>query len=408
MASGKNILTVYIEVEEEKGQEDKKEEKDNKEDDTKAEEKNELDSENLEVVSEDEEELEKEEEEEEGRKTTRHKGTIAAMVVLKIFGLAFFINYLVNVAGLEDKFTGSVGQPEALRPAPADLNDRCGGVEPVGTFDSCSVPGEKRQACGSWSTSERECLDMGCCYRSPFGVPNAPWCYQKASEKETNNWFLPSSSEEDSSDEMDPDRDTAVDLGSILDWMMGNNDDKPSGNEDTEDPPASPHHSPHHRSPDDDHTQHRAPDRHGLMPPNLHRDPSNPNCDNPLHRGDSGNPSPRYPAPETPHHAPTILPIMPLKLPIMPPTILPIMPLKLPIMPPTILPIMPLKLPIMPPTILPIMPPSLPIMTQKKNPIPSQPLVASPFLATMLLQPKPAPLTTRNQNRRRHSTAIMT
>ncbi|XP_078701439.1 uncharacterized protein LOC144927706 isoform X3 [Branchiostoma floridae x Branchiostoma belcheri] len=228
MASGKNILTVYIEVEEEKGQEDKKEEKDNKEDDTKAEEKNELDSENLEVVSEDEEELEKEEEEEEGRKTTRHKGTIAAMVVLKIFGLAFFINYLVNVAGQE-------------------------------AFDSCSVPGEKRQACGSWSTSERECLNMGCCYRSPFGVPNAPWCYQKASEKER----------------------------SILDWMMGNNDDKPSGNEDTEDPPASPHHSPHHRSPDDDHTQHRAPDRHGLMPPNLHRDPSNPNCDNPLHRGDS-------------------------------------------------------------------------------------------------------------------------
>ncbi|XP_078701438.1 uncharacterized protein LOC144927706 isoform X2 [Branchiostoma floridae x Branchiostoma belcheri] len=377
MASGKNILTVYIEVEEEKGQEDKKEEKDNKEDDTKAEEKNELDSENLEVVSEDEEELEKEEEEEEGRKTTRHKGTIAAMVVLKIFGLAFFINYLVNVAGQE-------------------------------AFDSCSVPGEKRQACGSWSTSERECLNMGCCYRSPFGVPNAPWCYQKASEKETNNWFLSSSSEEDSSEEMDPDRDTAVDLGSILDWMMGNNDDKPSGNEDTEDPPASPHHSPHHRSPDDDHTQHRAPDRHGLMPPNLHRDPSNPNCDNPLHRGDSGNPSPRYPAPETPHHAPNNPPHHAPETSHHAPTILPIMPLKLPIMPPTILPIMPLKLPIMPPTILPIMPPSLPIMTQKKNPIPSQPLVASPFLATMLLQPKPAPLTTRNQNRRRHSTAIMT
>ncbi|CAH1249598.1 Hypp8643 [Branchiostoma lanceolatum] len=194
MASGNNVLTVYVEGGEE-GQEDT-EEKDKK-DDTKAEEKNEGDSVSLEVVSEDEEEVEKEEEEE-GKRTAKQNGTIVAMVVLKVFGLAFFINYLVNVAGKE-------------------------------AHDSCSVPGEKRQACGSWSTSERECVDMGCCYRSPFSVPNAPWCYHKASEEDTNNWFVGSLAGEDSSEETDPDKDTTSDLGAVFDWLL--NTDQPSGDE---------------------------------------------------------------------------------------------------------------------------------------------------------------------------------
>ncbi|CAH1249597.1 Hypp8643 [Branchiostoma lanceolatum] len=276
MASGNNVLTVYVEGGEE-GQEDT-EEKDKK-DDTKAEEKNEGDSVSLEVVSEDEEEVEKEEEEE-GKRTAKQNGTIVAMVVLKVFGLAFFINYLVNVAGKE-------------------------------AHDSCSVPGEKRQACGSWSTSERECVDMGCCYRSPFSVPNAPWCYHKASEEDTNNWFVGSLAGEDSSEETDPDKDTTSDLGAVFDWLL--NTDQPSGDEEhmkeTEDPtwvnpPDNPHHSSHQRSPDEGLTEYPASDGHGLMPPNHPRDPNNPDCNKPPHHALE---IPPHHALETPpHHAPEI------------------------------------------------------------------------------------------------------
>ncbi|XP_066263584.1 endosialin-like [Branchiostoma lanceolatum] len=277
MASGNNVLTVYVEEGGEERQEDT-EEKDKK-DDTKAEEKNEGDSVSLEVVSEDEEEVEKEEEEEEGRRTAKQNGTIVAMVVLKVFGLAFFINYLVNVAGKE-------------------------------AYDSCSVPGEKRQACGSWSTSERECIEMGCCYRSPFSVPNAPWCYHKASEEDTNNWFVGSLAGEDSSEETDPDKDTTSDIGAVLDWLL--NTDQPSGDEEhmkeTEDPtwvnpPGQPHHSSHQRSPDEGLTEYPASDGHDLMPPDH---PRGPNCNNPPHHAPE---TPSHNAPDSPpHHAPEIPP----------------------------------------------------------------------------------------------------
>eukprot|EP00058_Branchiostoma_floridae_P013087 XP_002598575.1 hypothetical protein BRAFLDRAFT_118336 [Branchiostoma floridae] len=191
-----NASVLIAQAEVEGGEAEDVEEKEKKEDDNNAEEKNEGYLEGLEVISEDEEDVEKEEgedEEEEGRRTAKQNATIAVMVVLKVFGFALFINYIVNVAGQK-------------------------------AYDSCSVPGEKRQACGSWKTSERECIDMGCCYRSPFSVPNAPWCYHTASEEETNNWFLGSSSEEDGSEEKGSDKDTAVGLGSIMDRLFGRED----------------------------------------------------------------------------------------------------------------------------------------------------------------------------------------
>ncbi|XP_078620046.1 uncharacterized protein LOC144887026 isoform X2 [Branchiostoma floridae x Branchiostoma japonicum] len=259
MASGINFLTVYIV---EGGEGESVEEKEKKEDDNNAEEKNEGYLEGLEVISEDEEDVEKEEEEdeeEEGRRTAKQNATIAVMVVLKVFGFALFINYIVNVAGQK-------------------------------AYDSCSVPGEKRQACGSWKTSERECIDMGCCYRSPFSVPNAPWCYHTASEEETNNWFLGSSSDEDNSDEMGSDKDT-VNVGSIMDRLFG----REEAMEETED------HSLHQRS----------PDGHDGMPPNHRGDTNIRNCDKTSHHGSPGHPphhapeNPPHHAPETPpHHAP--------------------------------------------------------------------------------------------------------